>query len=677
MENPLTPFSDGGHSIENYKQLLEALNVVPWEFNWHSQKFLYVGPQASMFGYPVDDWYVDGFLQRFIHPEDFDEALKYCEMSWENRKNYEYEFRIVRANGEFCWVRENVSVSDGPGESAILRGVYVDISAQKQAEEILVIQNKELRRRDCELRAKNQQFNAAINNMSQGLCMFDSEHRLIVCNSRYAEIYQLPPELTEPGTTIEELKKYRIEKGVFSADAHESFIQQCVEAHRQQKPFSSVQELNNGRFVQIFQMPMTTAGWLSTHEDITVRKHAEKALAESQEALSIAFRLSPASMSISDMKTGVHIEVNDAWSTMLGYSHDEGLANSSLKLGIWPDRTMRKRFIRQIIKEGAARGLEACLCTKQGRLVDVLLSGELVEINGKKRLLIACHDITNRKKTEHELITHRDHLQEMVDKATVELKGKAEELEIALSKEKELNDLQRQFVSMASHEFRTPLAIIDSTAQRLIRLTGKNSLSPENALERFGKIRDSVQRMTRLMESVLTAAKLEEGKINVEIGPCQIGKVINDVCSRQQEIAKHHVISCELDDIPESVQADSGALEQVLANLLSNAEKYAPDAPDIKVKAYTEFGDVVVSVHDEGVGIDDDELNRIGERFFRAKTSAGTPGTGIGLNLSMKLLELHGGSLRVESRKCLGSTFFFRIPIAGPQPSEQSQTQVA
>jgi len=418
-------------------------------------------------------------------------------------------------------------------------------------------------------------------------------------------------------------------------------------------------------------------GWLGTHSDITERRRADMALRESQEALSIAFRLSPVSMSISDMKTGEHIEVNDAWSTMLGYSHKEGMENTSLKLGIWPDRTMRKRFVRQIIKEGAARGTEACLCTKQGHLVDVLLSGEVVEINGRKRLLITCHDITNRKKTEHELIAHRDHLQEMVDKATVDMKEKAKELETALSKEKELNHLQRQFVSMASHEFRTPLAIIDSTAQRLIRLTGKNSLSPENALERFGKIRDSVQRMTRLMESVLTAAKIEEGKINVEIGPCQIGKVIGDVCSRQQEIAKSHVISCEFDDIPEIVQADSGALEQVFENLLSNAEKYSPDAPEITVKAYTDLGDVIVSVHDEGVGIDDDELDRIGERFFRARTSAGTPGTGIGLNLSIKLLELHGGSLRVESRKFFGSTFFIRIPIAGPQPSEQSQIKVA
>jgi len=82
-------------------------------------------------------------------------------------------------------------------------------------------------------------------------------------------------------------------------------------------------------------------------------------------------------------------------------------------------------------------------------------------------------------------------------------------------------------------------------------------------------------------------------------------------------------------------------------------------------------------VRDYGVGIDEDELGKIGERFFRARTSAGIPGTGIGLNLSKKLLEMHGGAIQVESRKFLGSTFFIRIPIAGPQRPERKNTLVA
>jgi signal transduction histidine kinase len=115
----------------------------------------------------------------------------------------------------------------------------------------------------------------------------------------------------------------------------------------------------------------------------------------------------------------------------------------------------------------------------------------------------------------------------------------------------------------------------------------------------------------------------------------------------------------------------------VLTNLLSNAVKYAPDAPDIEVKAGTKGDQVVISVRDHGIGIDEDELGRIGERFFRAKTSTGTAGTGIGLNLAKTLVEMHDGSFSVESQKGKGSTFTIRLPINGPDQTEQTDTKVA
>ncbi len=277
--------------------------------------------------------------------------------------------------------------------------------------------------------------------------------------------------------------------------------------------------------------------------------------------------------------------------------------------------------------------------------------------------------------SEEELISHSDYLQKRVNLATIHLKNKALELELALAKEKKLNKLQREFVSMASHEFRTPLAIIDTAAQRLKRRA--DSATPEEAVKRADKIRGAVKRMTRLMDSTLTAARMEEGKIRVEIKPCDIGKVVAEICAVQQEIAQTHVISYDLADLPETIQADIGSLEQVLTNLLSNAVKYALDAPDIEVKAGTKGDQVVISVRDHGIGIDEDELGRIGERFFRARTSTGTAGTGIGLNLAKTLVEMHGGTVSVESTKGEGSTFTVRLPIAGPEQTEQADTKAA
>lgn len=259
--------------------------------------------------------------------------------------------------------------------------------------------------------------------------------------------------------------------------------------------------------------------------------------------------------------------------------------------------------------------------------------------------------------------------------ADAELKLKAEELRLGLMKEMELNKLQRQFVSMASHEFRTPLAIIDSTAQRLKRRADR--LTPEEAIKRVDKIRDAVKRMVNLMESTLTAARLEEGKISVEIGTCDLGRLLQNICAGQQELNQSHIITCELVDLPATIQADSNALEQLFTNLLSNAVKYAPDTPEIAVVARGEGDEVVVSVRDRGLGIDEDDLPKLFERFFRAKTSTGIAGTGIGLNLAAALAEMHGGSIAVESKKGDGSTFTVRLPVDGPEETKESVEQAA
>lgn len=257
-----------------------------------------------------------------------------------------------------------------------------------------------------------------------------------------------------------------------------------------------------------------------------------------------------------------------------------------------------------------------------------------------------------------------------MNEATADLKAKAKELEISLAREKELNELRKQFVSMASHEFRTPLAIIDSAAQRLKKRA--DSISSEDAMKRVDKIRDAVQRMTELMETTLSTAQLEEGKVAVDIRPCDIGRIVRDAGARFQDIAEKHVITCEITELPETIHADASALDQVLTNLISNAIKYAPGSPDIQVKAFSEQDDVIIKVCDHGLGIDEADLPKLFGRFFRAGTSAGIAGTGIGLHLVKTLVEMHDGSISVESEPGEGSTFTVRVPVTGPAQAVQA-----
>ncbi len=250
-----------------------------------------------------------------------------------------------------------------------------------------------------------------------------------------------------------------------------------------------------------------------------------------------------------------------------------------------------------------------------------------------------------------------------------------EDLRRALEKERELNTLQRQFISMASHEFRTPLAIIDGAAQRLERRSDKTD--PEEIIRRAHKIRGAVERMTGVMESTLSAASLDVGKLTINVEPCDIARLLKDACRRQDELSEDHHISSDISELPGTILADPNSLQQIFSNLLSNAVKYSPGSPEIEVSAHIEADDVVLTVRDSGLGIDAEDLPRLFERFFRARTATGIAGTGIGLNLIKVLIELHDGSITLKSEVGKGSAFTVRLPINGPEEVEKKECQAA
>ncbi len=248
------------------------------------------------------------------------------------------------------------------------------------------------------------------------------------------------------------------------------------------------------------------------------------------------------------------------------------------------------------------------------------------------------------------------------------------DLEASLRKERELNGLQRQFVSMVSHEFRTPLAIIDGNAQRLQRK--KSKLTEERLDGILAKIRTSVLRLTDLMESILSSSRLEDGKIKCDPGDCDITSLLSDVCSGYRDLNTGHQIIDDFEGLPPTIAADEKLLRQVFSNLMSNAVKYAPDDTSVWVTARRcHQEEIVVSVRDEGVGIPEQELNALFQRFFRASTSTGIPGTGIGLHLGKHLVEMHGGRIEVESSPGKGAIFSVYLPIDQLPVSQTAEGQ--
>ena len=271
------------------------------------------------------------------------------------------------------------------------------------------------------------------------------------------------------------------------------------------------------------------------------------------------------------------------------------------------------------------------------------------------------HDITDLKRTQQEIIDHRDHLEDLVAERTAKIQEQAKQLSEALESEKNYSALQQQFVSLVSHEFRTPLTIIDGTAQRIIRL--KDKISPEQLVARSNKIRFAVERMVNLIETTLYASRLDAGKIQMHPQRCSIRELVSEVCDRQGEISPSHVILADLDDIPEYINADPKLLEHIFTNLLSNAVKYAPADPLITVTGEVNDGVILIAVKDQGLGISEDDLSHMFERYFRAKTSEGIRGTVLGLSVCQEFVEMHNGAITVDSVEGKGSTFTVLLPI--------------
>lgn len=270
-------------------------------------------------------------------------------------------------------------------------------------------------------------------------------------------------------------------------------------------------------------------------------------------------------------------------------------------------------------------------------------------------------DVTHLKARAEELELHRDRLEDLVAERTRKLEVQAVKLLDALEKEREYSVLQGEFVSMVSHEFRTPLSIIDASAQRIERKADK--IDPTSLRERIGRIRNAVRRLVSLIESTLSFARIESGKLEINPRESDLKAILSDLCDQQRQLAGKHQIVERLDALPGSITADPDLLVLVFSNLLSNAVKYSPDADRVEVTGGLEDdGSIRVSVRDFGLGIPEDDLPRLFDRFYRATNVTGIAGTGIGLNLSHTLVELHGGTIQVQSVQDEGSIFTVRLP---------------
>lgn len=307
--------------------------------------------------------------------------------------------------------------------------------------------------------------------------------------------------------------------------------------------------------------------------------------------------------------------------------------------------------------------------------VEISLSHYLLE--GKLFVIAFIIDITVRKNSEEMLIRQKKELEErtleirrlnvdlektvndrtqLLKDALNELEHSKDELSVALVKEKELGDLKSRFVTMASHEFRTPLSTILSSADLIGKYTGNEQDKRDKHIKR---IKDAVHNMKNILEDFLSLGKLEEGSVqarpefmNDQDLVADVGHTISDM---QVLVKAGQKIHFE-EDVHGEIFTDPFLLRNILVNLISNAIKFSPEGVIITIEMKVIDNDLIVSVSDKGIGISKEDQQHLFERFFRAKNATNIQGTGLGLHIVAKYLELLNGNISLHSELGEGTT---------------------
>lgn len=305
----------------------------------------------------------------------------------------------------------------------------------------------------------------------------------------------------------------------------------------------------------------------------------------------------------------------------------------------------------------------ARLDTYRRSLGQVIASIIGIGLSGLVLVMLLVIALRQRRAAQRELVDHRDRLEDEVERHVYRYRQTAEALAQALDRERGVSEFYRSFAAMVSHQFRTPLAVIDSGLQRLQRR--HRQFTPDQRSERYTRLRDAVTQMTRLVEASLTAARIDGKQVEAGLGRHSLWRIADHLCRLQAEATGTERLQSSHSGAAEPwAWCDRALTEQALSNLINNALEYSPADQPVHITTAREGQQVVCHVRDFGPGIPVAEQPQLFERFFRGSNAAGTDGTGLGLNIARHLARIQKGDVTVHSTPGEGTTFTLRLPAA-------------
>lgn len=329
--------------------------------------------------------------------------------------------------------------------------------------------------------------------------------------------------------------------------------------------------------------------------------------------------------------------VNPALQSVLGYTPEDIIGKQlSALISTSPD-DMLDEILEQVIQESRNMRIQAQAHSIDGITVpvDVAMSVIQDEQGGTIEVICSIRDISRQKELE-------------------------QELRISLEKEQELNQLKSSFVAMVSHEYRTPLATIQSSSELLEHYA--DDLTEDRKTHYLQKIRTQVSRMTELMEDILYISKAESDGIKLELEQVDILALTEEIIDDTKSTNGQHELQLTTHGELKHVVIDPKLMRLIINNLISNAVKYSPDGGDIHITIDGNIDELIISVQDSGIGIPQEGLSHLFERFHRASNVRNIKGTGLGLAIVKQAVDAHNGTIDVESEVNIGTKFIVTIP---------------
>ena len=376
---------------------------------------------------------------------------------------------------------------------------------------------------------------------------------------------------------------------------------------------------------------------------------------------------------------------NPAAERMFGYASNE-LKNLPVEVLIPGNfkqghKALREGFHKNPSNRSMGAGRDLFALKKNGEEFPVEISLSHYRNNNELFVIAFIVDITLRKEIEQNLVKKQNELERVtyeIRKLNTELEKKVDdrthilkealekleesqtELHEALDKEKQLNEIKSRFVSMASHEFRTPLSAVLSSAALLSKYTREDDQDKRD--KHIGRIKDSVKHLNDILEDFLSLGRLDEGRVAADPGEFNLKDMIAETLTDVKAVLKPGQKFQSKYEGEEKVNADKRLLKNILFNLLSNSSKFSPEDSVIEIAAKVNHADSSVTVKDRGIGISEKDQEHLFNMFYRASNVTNIQGTGLGLHIVKRYLDLMNGSVNLQSKLGKGTSVTITFP---------------